>query len=107
VSRRVPSPSWSDQSTAMSSRCDRKIKPVALRQNQTAADTTVIALALDRRNVHNFSNGLCIDPVVLPVRADKPDIGFKTLVEHDGEIRHLAGYHDCGLRRSRDQAQSD
>ena len=69
--------------------------------------TTVIALALDRRNVHNFSNGLCIDPVVLPVRADKPDIGFKTLVEHDGEIRHLAGYHDCGLRRSRDQAQSD
>jgi len=33
--------------------------------------------------------------------------GFKTLVEHDGEIRHLAGYHDYGLRRSRDRAQSD
>jgi hypothetical protein len=30
--------------------------------------TTVIALALDRRNVHNFSNDLCIDSVVLPVR---------------------------------------
>src|SRR5260370_36817565 len=35
---RVPSPSWSDQSTATGSRCDRKIKPVTLRQNQTAAD---------------------------------------------------------------------
>jgi hypothetical protein len=38
-SRRVPSPSWSDRSTATGSRCDRKIKPVTLRQNQTAADT--------------------------------------------------------------------
>jgi hypothetical protein len=37
-SRRVPSPSWNDQSTATGSRCDRKIKPVTLRQNQTAAD---------------------------------------------------------------------
>src|SRR5260370_10836946 len=36
---RVPSPSWSDQSTATGSRCDRKIKPVTLRQNPTAADT--------------------------------------------------------------------
>src|SRR6266404_2803279 len=36
---RVPSPSWSDQSTATGSRCDRKIKPVTLRQNQTAAES--------------------------------------------------------------------
>src|ERR1700716_36868 len=36
---RVPSPSWSDQSTATGSRCDRKIKPVTLRQNHTAADS--------------------------------------------------------------------
>jgi hypothetical protein len=37
----VPSLSWSDQSTATGSRCDRKIKPVTLRQNQTAAETLV------------------------------------------------------------------
>jgi DNA modification methylase len=44
---RVPSPSWSDQSTATGSRCDRKIKPVTLRQNQTAADSR------NRSNVWN------------------------------------------------------
>src|SRR6266481_8837607 len=54
-------------------------------------DLAVIALALDWRNFHDCypSNGLRIDPVVLPMRADEPDI--------DDAIRIIDPHHDAIL----------
>src|ERR1700692_2778993 len=62
---RVPSPSWSDQSTATGSRCDRKFKPVTLRQNQTAADIRAV--------ISSLQDGLTLARICSPpIRAGKP-----------------------------------
>ena len=67
---------------------------VALRAHQARdlrESVTVIALCLDRCDVHDFlpSNGLRVDPVVLLVRADEPDI--------DDPIGIINPYHNTIL----------